>query len=94
MKAVPLIKNKHNERLCHMYNNYAKPFSQLYKNPSETKISIYNKIYKDTVKERDGNPILCAGNCQTFSVYYIMKNVGAYFLVHITKRGKEAICLI
>ena len=94
MKAVPLIKSKHDIHMCWMYNNKAKPFYKLYKNPSKAKVSVYNKIYKDTMSKRGDNPILCVGNCQTFSVYYIMESNGVYFLVHITKKGEETICLL
>ena len=78
----PVKSNKVNEHFCWMYNNKGS-FWDIYKNPSAQKQNIYARICNEA-RCYDHSSIHCAGNCFTFSVYYVYKEHDKYYLKCIT----------
>lgn len=74
----PVQVNKTNERLCYAYNK-AKLFWDLYKNPSAEKKEVYAHICTEA-SQHDHSSIHCVGNPFWFSVYYVYKEYGKYYL--------------
>ena len=78
----PVKHIKANDHACWMYNNRGS-FWDLYKNPSEKKKEIYERICEES-KKYEHSSIHCAGNCYTFSAYYVYKENDRYYLKCIT----------
>jgi hypothetical protein len=78
----PVKHTKANEHACWMYNNRGS-FWDLYKNPSAKKKKIYECICAEAARYNYSS-LHCAGGPFTFSVYYVYKENGKYYLKCVT----------
>ena len=78
---VPVTPTKSNVYQCCLYE-HGKPFSKLYKNPSELKLNAYNR-YKNSYGFTDADA-KCCGNNHYFSIRYIFRDTEDMWLRIIT----------